>query len=574
MNMLNNLKTGVRLGIGFGLIIVIVAAFGIYTYTNLDQIEKVVANIAESRIPELQDLAELSKERLMLRAQTLAIISVEFTDDRRETLRRIAAQRAASWAVVDESLSSFASRPRGNEQGRRMLAELQQAVVAWRASYDELDKWTSAMIATDDWEEFLEAKMQYEAAVEQMIPVSERLNNAVEALWENNTTNTQRRANEAAALLVAMERLTLITMVVILLISVLAGFLVTRSITRPMATLVEALNKIGEGDMRVTLPDEVLKRKDEMGGLAQSLKTTVENVRSTMSQLVQSIQTLSSASTELLAIVEQNRQGTDDLRQRARSVASAAEEMNANTVSVASGMEQATQNLSSVASATEEMTATIGEIASNTSRARKTTTEAGQKIDDFSQLMKQLGSAAMEIGKVTDTINEISEQTNLLALNATIEAARAGAAGKGFAVVANEIKELAQQTAAATEEIKTKITGIQGTTGEAVQDVDRIVKVMSEVNDIVTTIAAAIEEQSSVTRDVANNISEANRGVQDSSRRTNETATATQSVAEEIANVNQTAEDIGTANEQSAASAQELSQLAENIQTLFSRFKV
>ncbi len=136
-------------------------------------------------------------------------------------------------------------------------------------------------------------------------------------------------------------------------------------------------------------------------------------------------------------------EGSQQASGQAHAVAAAAEQMTANVISVAAGMEQTTTNLASVASATEQMTATIGEIAGNSEKARRITEEATRQAARISEQMNQLGAAAQQIGKVTETITEISSQTNLLALNATIEAARAGSAGKGFAVVANEIKELA-----------------------------------------------------------------------------------------------------------------------------------
>ena len=166
---------------------------------------------------------------------------------------------------------------------------------------------------------------------------------------------------------------------------------------------------------------------------------------------------------------------------------------------------------------------------------------------------------------MTETITSISSQTNLLALNATIEAARAGAAGKGFAVVANEIKELAQQTATATEEIKGRISGIQSSTGAAMADVDKIAGVIREVGEIVATIATAIEEQASVTRDMARNIAEATVGVKDANQRVAQTATVSQEIARDIAGVNTASGEMTSASQQVQASAMDLSQLAEQL---------
>lgn len=152
-------------------------------------------------------------------------------------------------------------------------------------------------------------------------------------------------------------------------------------------------------------------------------------------------------------------------------------------------------------------------------------------------VVQELGQAAQAIGKVTETITNISAQTNLLALNATIEAARAGAAGKGFAVVAHEIKELAQQTAAATEDIKAKVSGVQMSTGNAIADIEKIAGVIKEVGTLVGSIATAIEEQTTVTKDVAANISQASTGIRDANERLAQTAQAARSIAQEIAQV-------------------------------------
>jgi methyl-accepting chemotaxis protein len=193
---------------------------------------------------------------------------------------------------------------------------------------------------------------------------------------------------------------------------------------------------------------------------------------------------------------------TASMSGRSNSVAGAAEAMSATMNSVAAASEQTATNVNMVASATEEMTATVQEIAHNSEKARTITESAVTQAGSASQKVGELGRAANEISNVTEVITEISEQTNLLALNATIEAARAGEAGKGFAVVANEIKELAKQTAQATQEIKAKIEGIQGSTAGTVNQIEQITGVINEVNEIVGTIATAVEEQAATSREI------------------------------------------------------------------------
>jgi methyl-accepting chemotaxis protein len=227
-----------------------------------------------------------------------------------------------------------------------------------------------------------------------------------------------------------------------------------------------------------------------------------------------------------------------------------------------------------VAAATEELTATMADVAGNTDKARGTTQQAVAQAERVTGTMRELGRAAQEIGKVTETITSISNQTNLLALNATIEAARAGAAGKGFAVVATEIKELAQQTAMATEEIKAKISGIQSSTRGAVTDIESISSVIRDVSELVGAISAAIDEQSVATRDIAMNISQGTRGVQEANDRVAQTAEAALSVARDIAGVDQAGQEMNEGSSQVHIAASELSRLAEQLQSMLARFKV
>jgi methyl-accepting chemotaxis protein len=358
-------------------------------------------------------------------------------------------------------------------------------------------------------------------------------------------------------------------------IAVLAGmifFLLLRNlVSRPIQMLLCRFGEAANGNLSAKMETA---REDEIGRLAFGYNTLMENLRAMIRDIAGNAATLASSSGQLSSISGQVTDGARNMSQRAHTVAAAAEEASANTASVAASMEETTSSLTSVASATEQMSATVSEIASNSEKARAISSEATEQARVVSTMMKDLGRAAQEIGHVTETITSISAQTNLLALNATIEAARAGAAGKGFAVVANEIKELAMQTAAATEDIKDKIAGIQTSTGSAIGNIENISEVIGHVGDIVTTIAAAIEEQSVVTRDVASNIAQASMGVRDSNEAISQTATVSQSIAQDIAHVNITIDEISSGGELVQDSAARLSTLAEQLTELVGRFRV
>ena len=254
--------------------------------------------------------------------------------------------------------------------------------------------------------------------------------------------------------------------------------------------------------------------------LGVAFKDMSSNLRDTVGQVLNSAENLAAAS-QVLEV-------------KANSVAAAAEDMSSNTISVAASMEQASTNLRSVASATEEMTSTIGEIARNSEKAHQVTGQAVVQAARITSVFNELARSTREIDAVNELITAISRQTNLLALNATIEAARAGVSGKGFAVVASEIKDLANQTSAATGDIKNKIERVQQFSGQAVEDIGNISGVIGEISDIVASIAGAIEEQSIVTRDIALNISQATQGVDHTNERVASTAVIVQSVTRDI----------------------------------------
>jgi methyl-accepting chemotaxis protein len=397
---------------------------------------------------------------------------------------------------------------------------------------------------------------------------------AFEKLKEATADEAKEAHDRSAAYTSTARRVVVFLGMVAVLAALYFGWSITRSIAGPIGVTVKTLGEVAKGNLTLEADAAVMSQKDEAGDLARSTQELAKNLRAMVSEVSSGAQTLAVASGEMASIAGGLSTGSKDVASLANTVAAAAEESSANTSSVAAAMEQTTTNLTSVAGATEEMSATVGEIASNAEKARSISGEATEQAQAISAMMKELGRAAQDIGKVTETITSISAQTNLLALNATIEAARAGAAGKGFAVVANEIKELAQQTAAATEDIKSKISGIQASTGGAIGDIEKIAQVIKEVGDIVAAIAGAIEEQSTVTKDVAANIAQASAGVKDANERVSQTASVSQTIAKDIANVNSTVTTLVSGSDRVQAGAADLKHLAEQLKERVAQFKI
>jgi methyl-accepting chemotaxis protein len=362
--------------------------------------------------------------------------------------------------------------------------------------------------------------------------------------------------------------------IVIFLCTVVAlglTFIIARKISGPVSKGVDFAEKVAEGNLSETVD---IDQNDEIGILARALNKIVSNLGKVFKNIAANVETLASSSSQLGSISQQMSSGAEQTAGRSNSVSVAAEEMSSNMNSVAAAVEEASTNVGMVAAATEEMTTTINEIAQNSERAHAVTDKAVSEAEGVLEKVHELGTAAQEIGKVTETITEISEQTNLLALNATIEAARAGEAGKGFAVVANEIKDLAKQTASATLDIKTKIEGIQSSTGGTITSIEEISKVITEVNKIVSGIASAVEEQSATTKEIANNVVQASQGIQEVTENVAQSSSVAAEIARDISEVNQSANEMSNSSSQVNLSAGELGKLSEQLREIVAKFKV
>lgn len=355
-----------------------------------------------------------------------------------------------------------------------------------------------------------------------------------------------------------------------LLILTLAVVIVIRNIVSAIRDSAALAKKIAEGDLTVSLES---KNQDETGSLISSMNHMTQKLRGVFVKIAENAQFLDKSSGQLSTAAKDMSQGSKQASDTASNVAAATEKMSSNMNSVAAASEQASTNVSLVASASDEMASTVREIAENSERARTITAEAVTLAGNSTVKVDQLGRDANEVSKVTQVITEISEQTNLLALNATIEAARAGEAGKGFAVVANEIKELAKQTAAATQEIKKKIEAIQSSTGETVQEIRQITEVITNTNDIVATIATAVEEQTATTDEIATNVSQAAQGIAEVNENVAQSSVVAAEVAQDISGVSDIADQINESSSTVSSSAQSLAELAENLSGIVELFK-
>ncbi len=316
--------------------------------------------------------------------------------------------------------------------------------------------------------------------------------------------------------------------------------LVRKLVTGPLSFVVKMASEIANNDL--TMEDLPVESEDEIGSATAALNSMKNNLRSTVGAIADACGHVAAASEELNATSQQISANSAETSAQADVVSKAAE-----TVS---------QNLQTVATGAEEMGASIKEIAKNATEAAKVATSAVRTAETTTLTVSKLGESSNEIGQVIKVITSIAQQTNLLALNATIEAARAGEAGKGFAVVANEVKELAKETAKATEDISRRIEAIQTDTKAAVEAIGTISGVIHQINDISSTIATAVEEQNATTNEMSRNVSEAAQG-------SGEITTNIAGVAEAAQGTTRGATDTQKASQELVATAAELRRLVD-----------
>ncbi|MCP3943018.1 MAG: methyl-accepting chemotaxis protein [Desulfobacteraceae bacterium] len=356
-------------------------------------------------------------------------------------------------------------------------------------------------------------------------------------------------------------------------IAVVAGSFVGKAVTRPILDVLYRLKDIveGQGDLSGSLE---VRGEKEIRDLAICFNTFLADLKALISNIFQKADQLDRSSSEQAGLSGNMSADIDKAAVKVDSASSSAGEMTGILGSVSTAMEQTASNIDSVASSSTEMTNTIDEIAKNLERARSITAEAVDLSGKAAKVMDNLGDFAQHISKVTESITEISDQTNLLALNATIEAARAGEMGRGFTVVAGEIKALASQTGIATTNIKQQVADIQQATGEAVDKIEQIVKIIHTTDEAVANIASAVEEQSVVTKEISMNISQASVGVQNASNNVAQSFGFSEKITRDMDDANNINTKVDTSCRQVKTGSNQLSELATQLHHLVARFKL
>lgn len=559
---LSTLKIRNKLILTFSLILLFMAGIGWVGYQGMKQIERNLNDIFSVSLVSIDKLIEADRdmqqmlvaERSLISADPAAPIYANLMKDYEKNLKQ-----------VDERFGIYKKLVSSPEE-RELIAKFERDRASWEP--------VSRQVVDGSKSGDQEARKK---ALELSLGKANELFEATRGNLDKLTDISLKNAEQEQQVSHAIYKKSLITLVVILVSAVMVAaalaIVLAMAIAKPVNAAVAGLQDIasGEGDLTKRL---TVRSSDEIGELAKWLNVFMEKLQGIMTRVNTNTQALDQSSQGLLGLADTLAGNVSETSRQTESVAAAAEQMTTNLTNVAAAMEQSTTNVAMVASAAEEMTSTIGAIAQNVEQANQIAGDAVSQASKTATRMDALGEAAQAIGKVTETITEISEQTNLLALNATIEAARAGEAGKGFAVVANEIKELAKQTATATLNIKEQIAGVQETTVATVGEIGAITKVINRVSEIVSTIALAVAEQAKATQEIATNISQASQGLQEVNENVNQSSAVANTISRDITVVGSASGAIAKGSKQVKTSASSLQHLAAELKGIVNQFRL
>ena len=557
---LKNINIGKKLGLGFGiiaLIVMIVGAIGCYEIAHISQ---ELGYIGQDRIVDLQNLSTLNYQRVVIRADSFNVETLESQDNSDDTLQRILASRKKSWEIVDRAYASLLSTPRASDQGRALITQLEGEYKAWRTLYVDLDKAIEQIALNNNTDQKQALFAKYRGLVARMVPISDTMGATFDSITANNVANTSRIIQANIVEAHSLELWSLIVIALSIVIVIILSVIITRSVSVPIMASVGFITCISQGDLSQEVPKILCDRKDENGELARSMQTMAENLRAQIRDISQVSNGLVLSASEIAASVSQVTSGTQENSAAVMETTTTVEEVK-QTVNVTSHKarevaDKAQQGLQ----VAHDGRQTSEKLAVGMQRIRDQMTIVGDTI-------MKLSEQSQAIIEITTTVEDLADQSNILAVNAAIEAAKAGEHGKGFAVVAHEIKSLAEQSKHATKQVRGILSDIQKATGAAVMATEQGSKAVDEGVKEATRASESIQA-------LSRNFSESTQSAAQIAAANKEQLMAIDQVTMAMQNIEEvTAQNVSSMRQLEIA-VQSLKNMAQNLTSTVARYKV
>jgi len=523
---------GKKLGLGFGVILALMVFSSTMSYLKSADIRQSQDLTFELRVPSLEATLKLQSDLNQAQSKGQQSVLAGAEPARREAAKKLFDD---NWSEIEKDAAGMAElAPKWVLQvNRDRLDDIRKQLIVLRAAQE------AAMnhAVGREREAVIIAGNEF---ADQATPAAEAIKILLASMADDFITRLEKNKEDLHAENRSLRLTIAATTFAAVGIGIVVAVFLSRGIAGATQSVLIQAEAIAAGDL--TRDDLTVRSQDELGDLT----TAINKMSASLKRMI-------------IAIAEDSvlvGRASEELNKTSQQITANSEETSAQADVVSKAAEAVSQNLQTVATGAEEMSASIKEIAKNATEAARAATSAVKVAESTTSTVSKLGDSSTEIGQVIKVITSIAQQTNLLALNATIEAARAGEAGKGFAVVANEVKELAKETARATEDISLKIEAIQTDTKAAVDAIASISGVINQVNDISNTIATAVEEQNATTNEMSRNVSEA---AQSSSEITSNIA----GVAEAAQSTTRGATDTQKASQQLVETSAELRRLVE-----------
>jgi methyl-accepting chemotaxis protein len=525
-----------KLGLGFGVILALTILSAVLVYVKASSIKETQDRAMDVRVPTIMTLKDVQRDLNQTQSKGRQAILAGTEPDRKEAAMK---QFEVTWGDIGKEISRLEelSSKWTQQQNRDRLAELKTQAAVLHATQEEI----VGHAASGEHDAITKAGNEY---ADRATTVTEAIKKPLGDMADSFDTlmkeNQQEMSDKTRSMYLTLALANILALAVGIFVAVFLG----RSISGATQSVLVQAEAIAAGDL--SRDDVKVRSKDELGDLTMAINKMSGSLKQMILAITENSIQVASASEELSTTSQQ--------------ISANAEETSAQAKVVSDATVQVSQNLQTVATGAEEMGTSIREIAKNATEAARVATAAVKVAETTTATVSKLGVSSNEIGQVIKVITSIAEQTNLLALNATIEAARAGEAGKGFAVVANEVKELAKETAKATDDISRKIEAIQTDTKAAVDAIASISEVINQVNGISNTIATAVEEQNATTNEMARNVSEAAHGSGE--------------ITSNIAGVAEAAESTSRGAGDTQKAAQQLVETSAELRRLVEQFKI